>query len=170
MTILCNTKEVFMRFGHLTKINSIWIYHANCNEQWNEALDIVGAEVKQEDDAYFQNYGTTIAGANYEVQMKPSKPLIIVRQNHVKTNVLSVYALRSHVRISQDLMLCVTLHVGYSRTNTLPVAKISALVELAMRCSPENLRGKPCTTILSYRASWDTLPTLYSWKQKASSE
>eukprot|EP00957_Ditylum_brightwellii_P154425 11751409-Ditylum_brightwellii.AAC.1 len=51
---------------------------------------------------------------NYEVQIKPSKPLLVVGQNHVETNTLSMYALRSHA-ISQDLILCATLHVGHSR-------------------------------------------------------
>eukprot|EP00957_Ditylum_brightwellii_P030794 2333286-Ditylum_brightwellii.AAC.1 len=100
MTVFHNMKEMVMRIGHLTKINSMQIYPVNCQEQFNEGLDIVAAEVKQEDDVYFQNYGTTMVETNYEVQIKPPKPLIIVGQNHVKTNTLSVYALISHARIS----------------------------------------------------------------------
>eukprot|EP00957_Ditylum_brightwellii_P126432 9637826-Ditylum_brightwellii.AAC.1 len=65
-------KETVMRIGHLTKINPVQIYHANCQEQLNEALDITSAEVEQEDNAYFQNYGTTMVEANYKVQIKPS--------------------------------------------------------------------------------------------------
>eukprot|EP00957_Ditylum_brightwellii_P079434 6040954-Ditylum_brightwellii.AAC.1 len=61
------------------------------------------------------NYGTTIMGANYKVQLKPSKPLIIIGWNHIKTNALFVCALRSHARISQDLMLHVVLHVLHSK-------------------------------------------------------
>eukprot|EP00957_Ditylum_brightwellii_P024792 1873676-Ditylum_brightwellii.AAC.1 len=48
------------------------------------------------------------------MKIKWSKPLTIIRQNHVKTNILSVYALRSHARILQDLMLHGALHVGHS--------------------------------------------------------
>eukprot|EP00957_Ditylum_brightwellii_P047368 3598085-Ditylum_brightwellii.AAC.1 len=67
MSIFCNTKETATRIGHLTKINPVWIYHANCPEKLNEALDIVAAEVEQEEDAYFQNYDTTMVEANYKV-------------------------------------------------------------------------------------------------------
>eukprot|EP00957_Ditylum_brightwellii_P019937 1504686-Ditylum_brightwellii.AAC.1 len=70
--------EMVTRIGHLTKINLVQIYNANCKGQLNEALYIVAAEVEQEDDAYFQNYSTTMVEANYEVQIKPSKPLIVV--------------------------------------------------------------------------------------------
>eukprot|EP00957_Ditylum_brightwellii_P210580 15365133-Ditylum_brightwellii.AAC.1 len=96
MTIFCNTKET------------------------NEALDIVAAKVEQEDNTYVQNYGTTMVEANYEVQIKPSKPLIVAGRNHVETNALSVYVLRSHARILQDLMLCVALHVGQSGFKFIP--------------------------------------------------
>eukprot|EP00957_Ditylum_brightwellii_P071294 5419443-Ditylum_brightwellii.AAC.1 len=111
-----------MRIGHLTKINPVpvQIYCANCQEQLNEALDIVAVEVEQEDDAYFQNYGTTMVEANSKVKIKLSKPSIIIGQNHIKTNALLVYALRSHVRISQDLMFCVVPHVGHSRFKFVP--------------------------------------------------
>eukprot|EP00957_Ditylum_brightwellii_P130615 9964283-Ditylum_brightwellii.AAC.1 len=110
MMIFCNTKETIMRIGHLTKTNPVQIYHDNCQEQWNNVLDIVVVEVEQEDNAQFHNYGTTMVEANYKVQIKLSKPLIIAGQNHVETNALSMYVLRSHARISQDLMLCVVPH------------------------------------------------------------
>eukprot|EP00957_Ditylum_brightwellii_P145427 11074276-Ditylum_brightwellii.AAC.1 len=58
--------------------------------------------------------------ANYKVQVKPSKPSIVARRNHVKTNALSMYALRSHARILQDLMLFVVLHVGHSGFKFVP--------------------------------------------------
>eukprot|EP00957_Ditylum_brightwellii_P011896 896546-Ditylum_brightwellii.AAC.1 len=90
MTIYHNTKEMVTRIEHFTKINPVQIHYANFQEQLNKALDIVAAEVKQEDDAYFQNYGTTMGEANYKVQIKLSKPLIIIRRNHVKANALSV--------------------------------------------------------------------------------
>eukprot|EP00957_Ditylum_brightwellii_P097186 7401330-Ditylum_brightwellii.AAC.1 len=78
MTIFCNTTEAVTRIGHLTKINPVRIYCANCQEQLNKALDIVAAEVEQEDNAYFQNYGTTMVEADYKVQIKLSKPSIVV--------------------------------------------------------------------------------------------
>eukprot|EP00957_Ditylum_brightwellii_P018494 1390523-Ditylum_brightwellii.AAC.1 len=96
--------------GHLTKINLVRIYQANCQEQLNEALDIAAVEVEEENNTYFTNYGTTMVKANFEVQIKPSKLSIVVRQNHIETNALSVYALRSHTRISQELLLCVAPH------------------------------------------------------------
>eukprot|EP00957_Ditylum_brightwellii_P126396 9635635-Ditylum_brightwellii.AAC.1 len=108
--IFCNTKEMVTRISHLNKINLVQIYCTNCQKQLNKVLGIVAAKVEQEDNAYFQNYGTTMVEANYEVQIKPSKPSIIVRQNHVKTNTLFMYVLRSHARISQDLMICVAQH------------------------------------------------------------
>eukprot|EP00957_Ditylum_brightwellii_P034112 2585605-Ditylum_brightwellii.AAC.1 len=156
MTIFYNAKEMIMRTGYLTKINPVQIYHANCQEQLNKAFDIVAAEVEQEDDAYFQNYGTTMVEANYKVLIKLLKPSIVIGQNHVESNALFMYALRYHARISQVLILYVVPHVGHSRINTLSITKMSALVELAMGCSPENLRKKLCATILSYRASWET--------------
>eukprot|EP00957_Ditylum_brightwellii_P094124 7166289-Ditylum_brightwellii.AAC.1 len=58
--------------------------------------------------------------ANCKVQIKPSNPLIVVGQNHVETNSLSVYVLRSHARISQDLMLCVAPHVRHSGFKFVP--------------------------------------------------
>eukprot|EP00957_Ditylum_brightwellii_P211131 15365791-Ditylum_brightwellii.AAC.1 len=108
--IFCNTKETVIRIGYLTKISLVRIYYANCQEQLNNTLDIVAAEVEQEDDAYFQNNDTTVVEANYKVQIKPSKPFIVAGQNHVKTNALSVYTLRSHARISQDIRLSHALH------------------------------------------------------------
>eukprot|EP00957_Ditylum_brightwellii_P024135 1819844-Ditylum_brightwellii.AAC.1 len=114
MTIFCNAKETVTRIGYLTKINLVRIYCANCQKQLKKALDIVVAEVEQEDGVYFQNYGTTMVEANHEVQIKPSKPSIIARQNHAETNTISVYVLRSHARISQDLMFCVVLDIGHS--------------------------------------------------------
>eukprot|EP00957_Ditylum_brightwellii_P166557 12678434-Ditylum_brightwellii.AAC.1 len=51
-------KETVTRIGYLTKINPVRIYCANCQEQLNEALDIVAAKIEQEDNAHFQNYGT----------------------------------------------------------------------------------------------------------------
>eukprot|EP00957_Ditylum_brightwellii_P184260 14034680-Ditylum_brightwellii.AAC.1 len=82
MTIFCNTKETVMRIRYLTKINPVRIYDDNSQEQLNKALDIVAAEVEQEDDAYFQNCVTTMVKANYKVQIKLSKPSTIARQNH----------------------------------------------------------------------------------------
>eukprot|EP00957_Ditylum_brightwellii_P062513 4744345-Ditylum_brightwellii.AAC.1 len=78
-----------MRIGFLTKINPVMICCANCQEQLNEALDIVVAEVKQEDNTSFQNYGITIVETNYEVQIKPSKPSTVAGRNYVETNTLS---------------------------------------------------------------------------------
>eukprot|EP00957_Ditylum_brightwellii_P114778 8752539-Ditylum_brightwellii.AAC.1 len=57
---------------------------------------------------------------NFEVQIKLPKPLIAVKQNHVETNALLVYALRSHARILQDLMLCIAPHVGHSGFKFVP--------------------------------------------------
>eukprot|EP00957_Ditylum_brightwellii_P069305 5261558-Ditylum_brightwellii.AAC.1 len=82
MMIFHNTKETVMRIGYLTKINPVWIYCTNCQEQLNKVLDILVVEVEQEDDAHFQNYGTTMVEANYEVQIKPSKRLIVAGKNH----------------------------------------------------------------------------------------
>eukprot|EP00957_Ditylum_brightwellii_P016477 1238323-Ditylum_brightwellii.AAC.1 len=67
MTVFCNTKETVTRIGYLTKINPVRIYCVNCQEQLNKDLDIVAAEVEQEDDAYFQNYSTTMVEMNYKV-------------------------------------------------------------------------------------------------------
>eukprot|EP00957_Ditylum_brightwellii_P161110 12266668-Ditylum_brightwellii.AAC.1 len=66
MMILCNTKETVTIIGHLTKINPMQTYHANFQEQLNETLDIVSAEVEQEDDAYFKNHSTTMVEAHYK--------------------------------------------------------------------------------------------------------
>eukprot|EP00957_Ditylum_brightwellii_P109365 8342921-Ditylum_brightwellii.AAC.1 len=120
MTTFHNTKEVVTRIKFFAKINLVRIYCTNCQEQLNKALDVMAAKVKQEDDVYFQNYGTTMVEANYEVQIKPSKPSIVVRRNHAKTNTLSVYALRSHARILQDFMLCVTPHIRHSEFKFIP--------------------------------------------------
>eukprot|EP00957_Ditylum_brightwellii_P063715 4835351-Ditylum_brightwellii.AAC.1 len=79
-----------MRIGHLTKINLVQIYHDNCQEQLNKVLDIVTAEVIQEGDAYFQKYSTTMVEANYKVQIKVSKPLIVIGLNQVQTSALSL--------------------------------------------------------------------------------
>eukprot|EP00957_Ditylum_brightwellii_P094867 7224985-Ditylum_brightwellii.AAC.1 len=54
MMVFCNMKEMVTKIGNLTKINPVRIYHANCQEQLNKALDIVAAEVEQEDNAYFR--------------------------------------------------------------------------------------------------------------------
>eukprot|EP00957_Ditylum_brightwellii_P099608 7587398-Ditylum_brightwellii.AAC.1 len=106
-------KEAVTRVGYLIKIKLVRIYCANCQEQLNRALDSVAAEVEQEDIAYFQNYSTTMVEASYEVQIKPTKPLIVAGQKHVKRNALFVYTLKYHAKISQDLMLCIAPHIGH---------------------------------------------------------
>eukprot|EP00957_Ditylum_brightwellii_P057952 4393766-Ditylum_brightwellii.AAC.1 len=58
--------------------------------------------------------------ANYKVQIKLSKPLIVAGRNHAKTNAISVYTLRSHARILQDLMLHIVPHVGHSGFKFVP--------------------------------------------------
>eukprot|EP00957_Ditylum_brightwellii_P008983 679245-Ditylum_brightwellii.AAC.1 len=55
MMIFYNMKETITKIGHLTKINLVKIYCANCQEQLNKALDIVAVKVEQEDNSYFQN-------------------------------------------------------------------------------------------------------------------
>eukprot|EP00957_Ditylum_brightwellii_P117122 8932934-Ditylum_brightwellii.AAC.1 len=78
MTIICNTKETVTKIGHLNKINPMQIYQVSCQEQLNEALNIVAAEVEQEFDSYFQKYRTTIVEANYKVHIDLSKPSLVV--------------------------------------------------------------------------------------------
>eukprot|EP00957_Ditylum_brightwellii_P063816 4843019-Ditylum_brightwellii.AAC.1 len=64
MMIFFNTKETVTRIGHLTKINPVQMYRGTCQDQLNEALDIVAAEVEQENNSYFQNYRTTMVKTN----------------------------------------------------------------------------------------------------------
>eukprot|EP00957_Ditylum_brightwellii_P026037 1968574-Ditylum_brightwellii.AAC.1 len=71
------------------------------------------SELDEEDKTYFQNYGATWELVNFKVQFKPAKLNITIGQNHVETDALVVYALRSHAHILQDFMLQVAPHVGY---------------------------------------------------------
>eukprot|EP00957_Ditylum_brightwellii_P005526 423245-Ditylum_brightwellii.AAC.1 len=120
ITILRNTKETVTKIGHRTKINPTRIYHATCQEQLNKALAVVALEVDNEDTTYFKNYGTSWEPAIFNVQLKPAKPSIIIGPNHVETSVLAVYVLQSHMYISQELMLCITPHVGNHGFKFLP--------------------------------------------------
>eukprot|EP00957_Ditylum_brightwellii_P109548 8354730-Ditylum_brightwellii.AAC.1 len=45
MTIFCNTKETVTCVDHLTKVKLVRIYCDYCQDQLNEALDVVAAEV-----------------------------------------------------------------------------------------------------------------------------
>eukprot|EP00957_Ditylum_brightwellii_P111897 8533494-Ditylum_brightwellii.AAC.1 len=66
MTIFRNTKETVTRIGHPTKINPVCTYHAHYQEQLNEALIVVVAEVEQEKNSYFAKYGTTMENTNFK--------------------------------------------------------------------------------------------------------
>eukprot|EP00957_Ditylum_brightwellii_P207958 15355294-Ditylum_brightwellii.AAC.1 len=101
-------------------INPICIYRAACQEQFNKALAVVASEVDKEDKTYFWNYGTMWELANFNVQLKPANPNITIGQSHVKTDTLAVYALGSHVCISQNFMLHVAPHVDQHGFKFLP--------------------------------------------------
>ena len=58
--------------------------------------------------------------ANFNVQLKPAKPSIIISQNHMETSALAVYALQLHFCISQELMLCVAPYVNNYAIKCLP--------------------------------------------------
>eukprot|EP00957_Ditylum_brightwellii_P050850 3856183-Ditylum_brightwellii.AAC.1 len=62
-------------------------------------LVVMAAEVEQENDSYFANYGTTVEDTSVKVQIKPSKPSIVVCQSNINADALAVYVLRSHARI-----------------------------------------------------------------------
>eukprot|EP00957_Ditylum_brightwellii_P057490 4358782-Ditylum_brightwellii.AAC.1 len=91
------------------------IYHAACQEQLNKVLAVVALEVDNDNKMYFKNYRTSWELANVDVHLKPEKPSIIISPNHVETNALAVYALQSHVRILQELMLRIAPHVDNHR-------------------------------------------------------
>ena len=93
MTIFRNSKETVMMIGQITKINPTRIYCATCQEQLKEALAVVASEGDKEDKTYLKKYGTSWELANFEVQLKPAKPSIIIGPNHVETSALAVYAL-----------------------------------------------------------------------------
>eukprot|EP00957_Ditylum_brightwellii_P119720 9134278-Ditylum_brightwellii.AAC.1 len=109
------------KIGHITKINPTRIYHMACQEQLNKALAVVASEVDEEDKSYLKNYGTSWELANFEVQLKPAKPNIIIGSIHVETSVLAVYTLQLHVGISQELMLRITPHVNNHGFKFLPI-------------------------------------------------
>eukprot|EP00957_Ditylum_brightwellii_P055445 4201043-Ditylum_brightwellii.AAC.2 len=110
-----------MKIGHIMKINPTRIYHVACQEQVNKVLVVVASEVDEEDKTYFKNYGASWELANFEVQLKPVKPSIIIGPNQVETSVLAAYALQVHTHISQELMLHAAPYVNNHRFKFLPV-------------------------------------------------
>jgi hypothetical protein len=110
MTIICNTKEMVTKTVHLTKINQTKIYRVACQEILNDALSVVTSELNKEDVEYFAGYETTWDMANYLVQLKPAKPNITIGNETITTEALAVYSLWLHLRISQDLILCLAQH------------------------------------------------------------
>eukprot|EP00957_Ditylum_brightwellii_P200782 15305540-Ditylum_brightwellii.AAC.1 len=64
--------------GHLTMINPKWIYCAACQKHLNKALATVASKLDEENKNYFSVYGTTWELANYDVQLKPTTPLITI--------------------------------------------------------------------------------------------
>jgi len=46
------------------------------------------------------------------MQIEPSKPSFVVGNHNEKMNALTVYALRLHARMSQELILCIAPHMG----------------------------------------------------------
>eukprot|EP00957_Ditylum_brightwellii_P062210 4721101-Ditylum_brightwellii.AAC.1 len=113
-------KETVTKIGHIMKMNPMQFYHAACQEQLNKVLAIVASEVDKEDKTYFKNYGTSWELANFEAQLKHTKPSIIIGPNHVETSALAVYTLQLHAHISLELMLCVAPHVKHHGFKFLP--------------------------------------------------
>eukprot|EP00957_Ditylum_brightwellii_P077287 5873341-Ditylum_brightwellii.AAC.1 len=74
-------------------------------------LAVVALEVDKENTTYFLNRGMLWELANFDVQLKPAKPSIIIGPTHVVTSALAVYALQSYAHILQELMLQVVPHV-----------------------------------------------------------
>eukprot|EP00957_Ditylum_brightwellii_P063757 4838015-Ditylum_brightwellii.AAC.1 len=120
MTIFRNSKETVTKIGHIREINLTRIYCVACQEQLNKALAVVASEVDNEDKTYFKNYRALWEIANFDVQLNPSKPSIIISPNHVETSTLAVYALQSCSRISQELMLRAVPYVDNHRFKFLP--------------------------------------------------
>eukprot|EP00957_Ditylum_brightwellii_P176742 13462039-Ditylum_brightwellii.AAC.1 len=90
-------------------------------EQLNKVLAVVALEVGNKDKTYFYNYGTLWELANFDVQLNPAKPSIIISPNHVEKSALAVNVLRSHASILQELMLQVAPHVDNHRFKFLRV-------------------------------------------------
>eukprot|EP00957_Ditylum_brightwellii_P080311 6108294-Ditylum_brightwellii.AAC.1 len=120
MTIFCNMKETVTRIYYLTKVNIVRIYCTHCQDQLNEVLDIMAAEVQTKNPACFTYYGAMVESAIFEVHIKPAEPNIIAGQDNVETEVLAVYLLQSHVRIAQDLMLWVAPYIAHNDIQFIP--------------------------------------------------
>jgi hypothetical protein len=69
------------------------------------ALDIIAEEIHEAREEYFSNYITIYNKAQYKVQIKIHKPIIVISKTKVATQALVIYTLCSHVRMSQYLML-----------------------------------------------------------------
>eukprot|EP00957_Ditylum_brightwellii_P013071 987204-Ditylum_brightwellii.AAC.1 len=120
MTIFHNTKETVTKIGHLMMIHPKWIYWAACQEHLNEALATVASELDNEGKTYFLDCGTAWQLANYDAQLKLATPTITIDQTKMETTALAVYALCSHARIAQDLMMRVAPHVNQHGFNFIP--------------------------------------------------
>eukprot|EP00957_Ditylum_brightwellii_P044615 3382847-Ditylum_brightwellii.AAC.1 len=120
ITIFRNTKETVTKIGHAIKINPMQIYCVAYQEQLNKALALLASEVDKEDKTYFKNYRMSWELANFEVQLKPAKPSIIIEVNHMETSAIAVYALQLYACISLELMLCITPHVNSHGFKFLP--------------------------------------------------
>eukprot|EP00957_Ditylum_brightwellii_P104446 7956429-Ditylum_brightwellii.AAC.1 len=93
MTKFRNTKATVTNIGCLTKINPEHIYCAHCQEQFNEALDVVVLEINESDPDYFTNFGTTVDTVNFDVQLKPGTLSIMLLNSTIQSKALTVYTM-----------------------------------------------------------------------------
>eukprot|EP00957_Ditylum_brightwellii_P136124 10381297-Ditylum_brightwellii.AAC.1 len=97
-------------------------YQRNGPKDWG-----TNAGKSAKDLAYFQSYGTKIYMAKYEIQIQNYKPTIEVNNSTVETEMLAIYALKSHARMAQEMMGWIT-----SLSNKCPYAVKFVPVSLAM--------------------------------------
>eukprot|EP00957_Ditylum_brightwellii_P042500 3218100-Ditylum_brightwellii.AAC.1 len=82
MAILRNSKENMTNIRCLMKTNLEHIYHAYCQEELNEALEVVALEIDKSNPDYFTNFGTTVTTAKFNVQIKHGKLSNHATQQH----------------------------------------------------------------------------------------
>eukprot|EP00957_Ditylum_brightwellii_P176552 13446018-Ditylum_brightwellii.AAC.1 len=93
------------RIEYLTMIHPKRIYCASCQEHLNKALATVALELDEENKNYFSDYGIMWELANYNVQLKPTTPLITISNKKTEMTALAVYAHQAHLLKEQNQFL-----------------------------------------------------------------
>eukprot|EP00957_Ditylum_brightwellii_P109568 8356606-Ditylum_brightwellii.AAC.1 len=88
----------------LMQVNPAKVHRIQYQEYIINVLNDIAKEKNAKNPAYFQSYGTALDMAKYDIQVRKYKQTIKVNNLTVATETLSIYMLKSHARMTQEMM------------------------------------------------------------------